>query len=227
MIKRVEHTDFDEYADDYEGLLQSQLSFFDKDRAYFSDCKIAIAAEHFSTPPHRILDFGCGVGLSLPFFSKYFPHAKLYATDISKKSLAHVLKRFPNVSILPDGSLEKLKFDMIFVSGVFHHLPVELRADTMHRLASLLTNRGALCVFEHNPFNPVTRHLVSTCSFDGDAMLISLGQMTKLLMEGGHLRVLDSGYFLFFPSFLTIARILEKWLRWVPMGGQYFVIASK
>jgi len=34
-------------------------------------------------------------------------------------------------------------------------------------------------------------------------------------------------YCLFFPQQLAALRPLEKYLRWLPMGGQYFVCASK
>lgn len=227
MNNRVKRTDFDEYADRYEDLLQEQLAFFSKDRGYFSEYKVALALSYCRASPTTILDFGCGIGLSLPYLKKFFPDAKLFATDLSKKSLDHVQKNFSYVSVLLDGELDDRSFDMIFVSGVFHHVPVDQRALVAKRLAAMLSKHGQLFVFEHNPYNPVTRHMVSTCSFDDDAVLIKLNGMKHLLGEVAELKIVESGYCLFFPEVMQGLRPLENMLRWVPLGGQYFVAGSK
>ncbi len=223
-FKRV---DFDEYADRYEGLLKEQLGFFSKDRGYFSEYKVALAAAHMPIPPATILDFGCGIGLSLPYLKQHFPNAQLFATDLSEKSLAHVRKHFADVSVLLDGEVDGKSFDMIFVSGVFHHVPVEQRERVAKRLATLLSGRGELFVFEHNPFNPVTRHMVSTCPFDDDAVLISLKDMKRLLGDAAELQLTGSGYCLFFPQAMQRLRSFEKRLRKIPLGGQYFIVGRK
>ena len=80
---------FDEYADQYENLLQGQLAFFSKDRGYFSQYKVALTREFAPVSPKRVLDFGCGIGLSLPFLIRYFPDAKVFSTDVSERSLSH------------------------------------------------------------------------------------------------------------------------------------------
>ena len=218
--------DFDEYADQYEELLQEQLAFFSKDRGYFSEYKVALAAKHSPRPPVRVLDFGCGIGLSLPFLMRYFPGANIFATDLSEGSLGHVRKNFRDVTVLSDGEVEEHSYDMIFVTGVFHHVPIQQRESLIKRLAKLLSMEGRLVVFEHNPFNPVTRHMVATCPFDADAELIRLGSMKRLVASSG-INVTSAGYCLFFPQLLSILRPLEKYLCWLPGGGQYFVVAKK
>jgi len=45
-------------------------------------------------------------------------------------------------------------------------------------------------------------------------------------MRNAHLNVDESSYCLFFPQQLSALRPFEKYLRWLPMGGQYFVCAS-
>lgn len=227
MNNQFKRVDFDEYAERYEDLLKEQLAFFSKDRGYFSEYKAALAASCCDASPETILDFGCGIGLSLPYLRKHFPKAKLFATDVSEKSLAHVQKNFFDVSVLLDGELDDKSFDMIFVSGVFHHVPVVQRAPVAKRLAALLSEHGQLFVFEHNPFNPVTRHMVSTCPFDDDAVLITLDGMKHLLGDVADLKIVGSGYCLFFPESMQRLRPLEKMLRWLPLGGQYFAAGSK
>lgn len=229
MTEQNKRVNFDEYADRYEDLLKEQLAFFSKNRGYFSEYKVVLAAAHCIRPPAKILDFGCGIGLSLPYLARHFPNAKLFATDPSKKSLAYVREKFsclPNFTALPDELIDGRLFDMIFVSGVIHHVPINQRAKIVARLAALLINGGQLYVFEHNPFNPVTRHMVSTCPFDEDAVLIPLREMKNLVRDTAELQIVKAGYCLFFPQALQVFRPLEKVLRWLPLGGQYFVIAN-
>ena len=226
-MTKTKRVDFDEYADRYEELLQGQLAFFSKDRGYFSEYKVALAAEHCPMPPARVLDFGCGIGLSLPFLTRYFPTAQIFATDLSERSLAYVKKNFPDATVLPDGDLDGNAYDIIFVSGVFHHVPTHQREAVMRRLAELLVTGGRLFVFEHNPFNPVTRRMVATCPFDEDAELITFGSMKRLVTGVGGLQLPAAGYCLFFPQSLSGLRPLEKFLYWLPGGGQYFVVGSK
>ena len=121
-MTETKRVDFDEYADQYEELLQGQLAFFSKDRGYFSEHKVSLTKEYCPISPARVLDFGCGIGLTLPFLSTYFPAAKVFATDLSEKSLGYVKKNFQDVTVLADEELDSHTFDVIFVSGVFHHV---------------------------------------------------------------------------------------------------------
>jgi trans-aconitate methyltransferase len=219
--------DFDDYADRYEALLREQLAFFSKDRDYFSAYKVEIVARLCSKQPSSILDFGCGIGLSLPHLATRFPGARLFATDPSEKSLAHVQANQAGVTVLGEDQLEGREFDLIFVAGVFHHVPIGLRAGVIKRLAGLLEQQGSLFVFEHNPYNPVTRRMVATCAFDADAHLLSLGAMKSLVKTETSLHVHRSGYCLFVPPAWRTFRRLEEFLTWLPLGGQYFISCGK
>lgn len=219
--------DFDRYADDYEGLLQNQLAFFSKDRGYFSEYKVQLVADVVDAAPSSILDFGCGIGLSLPYLAKYFPDADVYATDLSEKSLLHVGQKHPRVKVVNDSELDDYEFDMIFIAGVIHHVQPQERQGLMNRLGSLLGSNGKVFIFEHNPLNPVTRRMVSTCPFDSDAVLLGLSEMKRLVRGSSEFEVAGEGYCLFFPESLRALSSFEKWLRWLPMGGQYFVVGSK
>jgi len=222
--KRV---NFDDYVDQYESLLQGQLAFFSKDRGYFSHYKVALTKEFSPVSPKRVLDFGCGIGLSLPFLVRYFPDAKVFATDLSERSLSHVAQCFPEVTIQRDEALDGNSYDIIFVSGVFHHVPSQQREMVMKRLEGLLAKGGRLFIFEHNPFNPMTRRMVATCPFDEDAELITYPSMKRLIGESGGLKIFAAGYCLFFPQSLSRLRHLERFLRWLPAGGQYFAVGGK
>lgn len=226
MNDKDRQINFDDYAADYEDILQKQLAFFSKDRSYFSAYKVDIVADICRSSPARIVDFGGGIGLSLPHLTNRFPNAQIYATDLSVKSLEYVRRVHPNIQVLSDDQLDGYTFDLIFISAVFHHIPVAQRPVVMKKLAGLLTETGMLCIFEHNPFNPVTRHLVSTCPFDADAKLITARRMKALVNDTG-LHLSHSGYCLFFPQLLNRIRPLEKAMAWLPLGGQYFVTAER
>jgi len=90
---------------------------------------------------------------------------------------------------------------------------------------SHLKRGGQFIIFEHNPINPVTRHLVKNCPFDADAVLLSMRETIEL-NRNANLNVDESSYCLFFPQQLAVLRPFEKYLRWLPIGGQYFVCAS-
>ncbi|MCO6187964.1 trans-aconitate 2-methyltransferase [Rhizobium sp. L1K21] len=218
--------DFDLYAERYEALLQTQLSFFEGDRSYFTRAKVDIIQELIKVKPKSVLDFGCGIGLSLPFLKAAFPDAEVYGSDLSEKSLKYVRDNIPNVYTLADEEVDSKSFDLIFVSCVYHHIHPSLREQVTRRLAGLLNPGGSFGIFEHNPYNPVTQRMVSTCEFDDDAILLRPSETTKLL-EDAALNINSNGFYLFFPGFLKAFRGMEKALRFLPLGGQYFVIASK
>lgn len=224
MTQRV---DFDDYAERYEELLQDQLAFFSVDRGYFSDYKAVCMRGELQRPVRHILDFGCGIGLTLPYLRKRFPQASVSATDISARSLEHVRKTVSGVEVIADVDLGPQRFDLILVAGVMHHVPPSERAAVFQRLAALLSDEGEVFVFEHNPFNPVTRRMVSTCPFDTDAQIISRRALMAQMRATGGLMPRGSGYCLFFPERLHALRPFEKALRWLPLGGQYFVRATR
>jgi hypothetical protein len=85
-----------------------------------------------------------------------------------------------------------------------------------------MTTNGELYVFEHNPYNPITRHLVNSCPFDADAELLTPKQLASLL-RGAGFSTIEKGFILFFPSFLRLLRPLERFLTYLPLGGQYVI----
>lgn len=222
-----EKVNFDEYANNYESLLSNQLKFFNSDRNYFSEYKVSLIKNRLTTIPKKILDFGSGIGLSTPFLKSYFPSAQIYASDTSIKSLDYIKNTYPEVKVIHDDLLSCEEFDLIFVTGVFHHIHPKEREIILLRLANLLSNSGNLVIFEHNPYNPVTRRMVATCPFDADAQLLAKSKLLSLISKVPKIKLIDSGYCLFFPESLKNLRKIEERLFWLPMGGQYFVIANK
>jgi hypothetical protein len=89
-----------------------------------------------------------------------------------------------------------------------------------------LRDGGSLIVFEHNPYNPLTRWAVSQCPFDGDAVLLRNGE-TLGRFQLADFRILRSDFIVFFPRWLAPLRPLEPHLNWIPCGAQYAVVGIK
>ena len=216
---------FDDYVDNYTNLVHGQSKFFNKDRDYFSTYKVNILKNILSVSPNKILDFGCGIGLNIHALQEKFQNSQISATDISDKSLSYIKNNFDNIEIIYNKNLDSHKFDLIFIAGVIHHIPSANRDSTFLRLRNLLTDNGKIIIFEHNPYNPITRRMVSTCEFDADAELITKGMLINQLNHCGF-NVLNSGFCLFFPQILSKFRPFEKYMTKLFLGGQFFVFIS-
>ena len=97
------------------------------------------------------------------------------------------------------------------------------------RLAQRMKPGSRLVIWEHNPFNPVTRLLVRMCPFDGDARLLTLNATRTLLRRNGF-RPLQHAYVnLFPPRWLRFAAwaAVENKLGGLPLGAQYWAMFER
>lgn len=220
--------DFDDYTENYNQLLKEGTSFFSASEEYFARYKVDLVRTQIHTPVNRILEYGCGIGRNIPFLQQAFPGALVMGSDISGASLE--IARRNNVGVeffQEDESVEPSnRFDVIFVAGVFHHIPVAARAVVARTLFNRLSPGGLIFVFEHNPFNPVTRRIVNNCPYDEDAVLLKPSELKKILSEA-KLTVERKAYCLFVPPSLPVLARLESRLGWLPLGGQYWVQARR
>jgi len=215
---------FDEVAERYKESLERNHRFIPGDVEFYSEYKVRIAADIHTGQCDSILDYGCGVGLSLPHLKRYFPKARIHAHDPSIKSIEVAQKNYHYVNF----DISQGKFDLIFVAGVMHHIPRETLQMEISKIFGLLSEKGKLVIFEHNPFNPITRRLVSTCEFDVGSELISTQELINQFNKAGHpLEIAKKGYCLFFPPALKALSFCERYMRKLPFGGQYFVQFKK
>lgn len=248
----MEAAEFDKFADEYLALHARNLALSGEDPDFFAHAKIAEIRRRWTAArwpePRRILDFGSGIGASLPHLARAFPGAALTALDVSERSLAISAARHGAVAerVLWSGEgqlpLPQGAFDLVFTACVFHHIPADRHEAIFALLRAALaspgeTDRGgvqangrkvhgggALAVFEHNPANPVTRYIVATCPFDENAVLIAPRTLTGRLRRAGfaNVAVRFTG---FFPRALAGLRPLEPALAWAPIGAQYYALA--
>lgn len=222
-----QQVNFDEFTDTYNAHLKEQTKLFTSNDGYFAQYKVDITKKIIANPL-TILEFGCGIGRNVPFLKKAFPNSTIVGTDISLDSLAYAHKANPDVQFIPTAELSnsEMRFDLIFVASVYHHIPCNQRANVTKLLYNSLAPRGQLIIFEHNPYNPVTRKIVSNCPYDEGVVLLAPRTLKNFVREAGF-ELYRQGYCLFFPPWIPLMNAIEPYLKWLPMGGQYWVHATK
>ncbi len=223
--------EFDLLADEYHEQHKANVAISGESPKYFAEYKIADLASLVSKEgllDKNILDFGCGIGNSIPFFRKYFGQSEMHCCDVSARSIEIAQTRFPgNEKYLRIGTeipAPSQSQDIVFAACVFHHIPFEQHQHWLAELRRVTKPGGLLVIFEHNPLNPLTLHAVNTCPFDVNARLIRAGMMNKRLIEAGWKNTCID-YRLFFSSRLKALRIFEQHLGWLALGAQYRIIA--
>lgn len=226
--------EFDRFAGDYRQHHAASIRSSGEEPEFFHQYKVADVAAELSRrklSPKRILDFGGGVGNSIPYLREAFPASEIVLLDTSSESLkiageSHAgsarFQHFDGRTIpFPDSH-----FDLVFAACVFHHIPEEVQVTLLVEIRRVLAAGGSFFVFEHNPFNPLTVQAVRNCPFDENAILITAGRMRRRL-AAARLDQNTLSYRIFFPNALRKLRVIEPHLRWLPLGAQYYVHAVK
>jgi SAM-dependent methyltransferase len=233
----MNEAEFDKFADEYHASLTTGVAISGESPEYFSEYKIAdiareCQAESMSLDASvQILDFGAGIGNSVPYVRKHFASAQLTCLDLSQRSLDVAQQRFAGQAdyVSFDGAsipFTDNHFDIAYAMCVFHHIPHADHVTLLKELHRVIKPGGSLFIFEHNPFNPLTVRVVNTCPFDENAHLIRGTVLKQRMLDGGFARV-SAKYRVFFPHVLRALRPLEAALAWLPLGGQYFARAVK
>ena len=234
----MNEAEFDRFADEYNAMHAAGLAVSGEGPEYFAEYKIKdILYEYEQRPrpvgslPLKILDFGAGIGSSVPFVHQHFPSAQLTCIDPSKRSLELAEKRFPTQARYVHFNGIQIPFptdhfDIAYAMCVFHHIDHAEHIALFDELRRVIRPGGSLFVFEHNPFNPLTVRVVNDCPFDENAHLIRGSTMKQRLGAAGFNSV-KVRYRIFFPHALRVLRPLEMVLKWLPMGGQYYALSHK
>jgi ubiquinone/menaquinone biosynthesis C-methylase UbiE len=230
----MEQTEFDHVADTYYEQHREAVQITGEEPEYFAEYKIRVLAELAAAGgigPRRVLDFGSGIGNSIPHFRKHLPSAQLTCADVSRRSLDLAERRFAGMaeSLLIEGEripAEDAGFDLAFSACVFHHIDHDEHVHWLRELCRVTHPGGLLAIFEHNPLNPLTVRAVNNCPFDENAELIRSGQLAQRFEAAGWKRP-RVRYHLFLPRAFAALRPLERALTSVPFGAQYSVVARK
>ena len=183
----------------------------------------------------RLLDYGCGAGDLMRVLAELGARASFTGCDVSDGMLAEADKRWPRrlgpspALAAQDGARTPFadrQFDVATISAVLHHVPVAERPAVYAELGRVLRPGGRLYVFEHNPRNPLVRHVVARTPIDENAILLGAREVQDGLLGSGRYE-LETDYLMFMPPAIAWLRFVDRALAWLPLGAQYVVAASK
>lgn len=228
----MNRAEFDQFAEEYRALHAANISASGEQPEFFAEYKVKDVAKSTSYSERgravtRILDFGAGIGSSVPFWRRYFPEARTTCVDVSIKSLRFGRERAEGAAsfVQFDGRILPFSdhtFDIAFASCVFHHIDHQYHVSLLRELRRVLKADGKMWVFEHNPYNPLTAKAVRDCPFDENAHLIKAGEMRRRMLEAGYSKPRIT-YRIFFPRALKVLRKFEPALGRFPLGAQYSI----
>jgi SAM-dependent methyltransferase len=223
--------EFDSYSRNYEDLLKDPIrDRFTRDSAFFHLRKWLLLQEFFrkrglSMKDKRWLDVGCGKGELLRLGRSSFREA--VGCDPSLEMLGEC----SNLEVRHQAENGKLPFedqsaDLVTAVCVYHHLSESERHQVTREVRRVLRPDGIFAIFEHNPWNPATRLIVSRTPVDANAVLLTAGETRRLMRDAG-MSALWTAYYLYLPEsvFRRIGSV-EKVLSGIPLGGQFAVFGS-
>ncbi|MGH3079770.1 MAG: class I SAM-dependent methyltransferase [Gaiellaceae bacterium] len=215
----------------YRDELDRAVAFTGVDHRYVARARAAelvhVADRQLGDPRELdVLDAGCGIGLTVPYLRDRF-HS-LTGTDVSAEALVVADRENPGVrfELAAPGRLpfDDGAFDLSFCMNVVQVIPVDERAAFLSELARVTRAGGLVAVFEHNPYNPLTQIVVRRFDSSASVGMLPMREM-KGLLEAAELTPVAQGFILLSPSRRSHAVALERSLRRVPLGAQYYVAA--
>jgi 2-polyprenyl-3-methyl-5-hydroxy-6-metoxy-1,4-benzoquinol methylase len=220
--------EFDAFADSYQDLVTDSVRISGEPSDYFASYKARYLARVFKgRAKNKVLDYGCGVGSLSKHLRLELRPRTVDGFDPSSESLRSVEPHLRQQGLFTD-TLSDLRedYDLVVLANVLHHVLPADREKLLTGIYSRLRVGGILAVFEHNPYNPLTRWAVSQCSFDEDAILLHNSEVRHRLQKIGF-QLFRRDFIVFFPKILSFLRPLEPLLGWCPLGAQHSVLGVK
>lgn len=223
--------EFDHYAANYDNLLNDPLrqAFKGKNSDFFYTRKRDLILTYFrqkqvNISSLRYLDVGCGRGELLALLREHFSYSA--GCDPSSEMMCSIPGIETRIQERSDTiPFDSATFDFVTTVCVYHHVPPAARFALTAEIRRVLVPNGIFAIIEHNPYNPVTRVIVSRTPVDADAILLKPSECRELMQSAGF-SVDASKYFLCFPEYIYgRLKDFEDQLSQVPLGGQYAVFS--
>jgi len=224
--------EFDKFSKSYEELLKDPVrdAFTVGNSQFFHVRKFDLIRNYLrrrrvDAKKLSYLDVGCGKGELASLLSTEF--GRVAGCDPSTGMLEQITtfetREQPAPDLIPFADRE---FDFVTAVCVYHHVPLETRASLTSEIARVLKPGGVFCIVEHNPYNPLTRLIVSRTPVDADAILLRPSESQALLEQAG-LKIQDREYFLYLPEPLyKHLSLIETAFSKIPLGGQYAIFGQ-
>jgi SAM-dependent methyltransferase len=181
----------------------------------------------------HLLDYGCGTGEMLKYLKRFGFSGYLHGADISLAMLEEAEKRWdtaekPLFSRIGETTTDFADnaFSCIVATCVFHHIGPDKRDNVLQEIKRILIPGGVLVVFEHNPYNWLTRLIVKRSVIDRNAILLYPAEIRDRFSNAAFTDFLLE-YLMFFPPQVKSINRFEKYLSWCPMGAQYAAVGRK
>jgi SAM-dependent methyltransferase len=220
--------EFDRHSAEYETAVERAVAFAGQPHDVYLEAKarrlLELARRRLGREPVAALDVGCGPGV----FARQLVGrvASLHGVDVSAAMVERARAAVPEAEfrVSEPGRLpyEDGRFDLVFTVCVLHHVTRDERGPLLEEMRRVTRPGGLVVVFEHNPWNPLTRKVVRDCDLDEDVELVSRSEVVAALRAAG-LDITDAEYLLFSPWRRGWA--LERALAQVPLGAQHVVAA--
>jgi len=230
--------EFDNYAKNYFKEMSHPLrNIISKDGDYFIEAKYNIIKDAFTLIKNSkdgfvAVDIGTGLGLFEHFFNK--ENIKIFALDLSFNMLkiGQLINPLKLKGLYFQGDALSIPLhenfsDIVFASCVFHHLLEDEIRIVLKEMTRICKQNGLIIVFEHNPYNIITKFVVKTTKLDRNANLLKPEEIIKM-MGVSKLNLIEVKYFLYGNN--KVDAWVEKRIPFAskfPLGGQFCIIAKK
>lgn len=236
-----QYISFDAVAKSYLDMMENLSEKVGYSVEYFTEYKVLdLIKEHKNSTLKnkndlKILNYGCGIGLSDFYISKNFPNAKIFCCDISTKSLEIAQSRGKNLDNVSYAVCDGIKlpfeenFDIIFIANVLRHIPKQFQTQTLQMLQKSLSDDGFIMIYEFNPYNPVSYYFYKNEDLKYDkynCRILSAKKLKELLKNSGF-ENFSLKYRFFIPPFLKQFSQIENYLLNCPLGANYYFVAKK
>ena len=226
--------EFDRYKDSYGEAMEDAVGFAGAPPDLYTQIKadliVDLAARRIGDPSGlQVLDVGSGPGETDRLLKDRF--GALVGVDVSEGMVERASANNPwaEYRAYAEGEplpLEDGRFDLSFAICVMHHVAPSGWDRTVREMARVTRPGGIVAIFEHNPWNPLTRKVVRDCEFDVDVALLSRRRTRELLTTNG-LVIEESPYIIFIPRQGPRLRRFERMVARLPLGAQYYVAARR
>jgi SAM-dependent methyltransferase len=226
-----EGAEFDALVETYDVELRRDMAFSGETPDFFAEERVSFldsCIREVGLRPHAILDYGSGLGRTSAHLARLLAPDVLVGVDESRESVKRAAENFAGTAQFV--SLEDLGpepiFDLVYCSGVFHHIQPEKRAAAFAYLDQRMKPGAILALWENNPWNPVVTMIMNRSVIDRNAVKVSPPEARRLVRDAGF-ELLRTDFLFFFPKALAPLRVLEPSLRNLPLGAQYQVLCRK